>query len=88
MAKVVYLNDTLLHVHRIKEMGSKEAAVGQGRQGLCDLGKLKKSLWRDTPPCKETLAKASPGVWSQKGKTIIDLVELDLSVLLHSKKHS
>lgn len=69
MADAVYLNDTLLHVHRIKEMDGKEAAVGQRRQVLCDLGKLSKSLWRETPPCKGALAKPSPGVWSQMGKS-------------------
>lgn len=86
MANAVYLNDTSLDVHRIKEMGGKEATVGQGRQVLCDLGKLRKSLWREIPPCKGALAKASPGVWSQKGKTVIDLIEIDLSLLLHRGK--
>lgn len=79
MANAIYLNDTLLHVHRIKEMDGKEAIMGQGRQVLCDLGKPSKSLRRETPPCRGALAKASPGVWSQKGKTVIDLVEIDLS---------
>lgn len=68
MANAVYLNDTSLDVHGIKGMGGREAAVGQGRQVLCDLGELRKSLWRETPPCKGALAKASPGVWSQKEK--------------------
>lgn len=85
---MVSANDILLHVNRIKEMDVKEAAVGQRRQALCDLGKFSKSLWRETPSWHGALAKASTRVWRQKGKMVIDLVEIDLSVLVHRKKHS
>lgn len=47
MADVGYLDNTLVHVHSIKEMDNKKAVVGQNGQALCDLGKLSKNQWRE-----------------------------------------
>lgn len=49
MADVGYLDNTLVHVHSIKEMDNKKAVVGQNGQALCDLGKLSKNQWREWP---------------------------------------
>lgn len=76
MTDVGYLNNTLLRVLSTKEMDGKEAVVGQGGQVLCELGKLSKSPWREWPPLL---------VWSQKGRTVTDLVEVDLSFYLMGK---
>lgn len=51
-------------------MNGKETIVGQGRQVLCDLGKLSKSLQRETPPCKGALAEASPEFGAKREKLL------------------